>query len=343
MNQLPFSPNIDNSALARVFKNTSATYKFYWFLGIIEEIESGNKLIPKENIFSRMIANAWYPVTFFKLSFGAQDKIPEIILYFQDYLKLFSNSDKKEIYKLIVENEKVRKNLYHLDKNVPHKFLSPWLKGSPRKIRETSQKDNSNIIYQLYKQHIIINDNWFEYIHNNLRVLKDFIYWNLALFIQSRNPSTPDIINKLIKPAKRNSLTKQRRGFWDIYLKERPNTKCIFTNEIITVGNYDLDHFVPYSFVSHDLIWNLIPIDSSFNKSKNNKIPRMEFYFDGFYEKQIDVIKFFGSSMSKKYKEEYLSIFPRFLENQNISYEKYRDVILPLITVANNNGFQFLE
>lgn len=344
MNQLPFSSNINNNALASIFNYTSATYKFYWFLGIIEEIENGNYRIPKENIFARMISNSWYPITFFKLSFGSQDKIPEIINYFKNVLPLYENSEKRDIYELLIDNkDSITRNLYHLDKNVPHKFLSPWFKGTSKNIREKSQNDTTNVIYRLYKKEIVINDNWISYITDNAKVLKDFIYWNLALFVQSRNPSTPDIINKLIKPAKRNTLTKQRREFWNIYLKEKPQTKCIFTNTIIDIQNYDVDHFVPYSFVSHDLIWNLIPINSSFNKSKNSKIPKIDKYFSSFYNIQIDAINFFGKSMPKKYKEEYLSIFPRFIENQNISYDKYKDVILPLATVASNNGFEFLE
>jgi hypothetical protein len=343
-NVLPFSSNINNNALASIFNYTSATYKFYWFLGIIKEIENGNHIIPKQNIFAHMITNSWYPINFFKLSFGSQDKIPEIISYFKYSLLLNDNSDKSDIYRLLTNQDKeTRKQLYHLDKNVPHKFLSPWYKGNAKNIREKSQNDKTDAIYRLYKNEIVINDNWYDYITDNVRVLKDFIYWNLALFIQSRNPSTPDIINKLIKPAKRNTLTKQRREFWDIYLKEKPETKCIFTNTIIDIQNYDVDHFVPYSFVSHDLIWNLIPINSSFNRSKNNKVPKIDKYFSSFYKIQIDAINFFGKSMPKKYKEEYLSIFPRFIENQNISYDKYKDVILPLVTVAGNNGFEFLQ
>lgn len=344
MNQLPFSSSINNNALASIFNYTSATYKFYWFLGIVQEIENGNRTIAKEKVFSHMIANSWYPINFFKLSFGSQDKISEIISYFKNSLPLFDSSDKIEIYSCLVDNNSIiRKQLFHLDKNVPHKFLSPWFKGSRKNITEKSQNDKTNVIYRLYKNEIVINDNWFSYITDNARVLKDFTYWNLALFVQSRNPSTPDVINKLIKPAKRNSLTKQRKEFWSIYLKERPKTRCIFTNEVIDINNYDVDHFVPYSFVSHDLIWNLIPIDANFNKAKNNKVPRIEYHFDSFYKIQIDAINFFGKSMPKKYREEYLSIFPRFSENPNISYDKYKDVILPLVTVASNNGFQFLD
>nr|WP_238383860.1 HNH endonuclease domain-containing protein [Olivibacter domesticus] len=32
-----------------------------------------------------------------------------------------------------------------------------------------------------------------------------------------------------------------------------------------------MERFIPYSFVSHDQIWNLIPSNNSFNISKSNK------------------------------------------------------------------------
>ncbi|WP_410479158.1 HNH endonuclease domain-containing protein [Pedobacter miscanthi] len=47
--------------------------------------------------------------------------------------------------------------------------------------------------------------------------------------------------------------------------------------------NSRFEHFIPYAFVSHDLIWNLIPADPSFNSPKNDRLPRIEDYFDGFY------------------------------------------------------------
>ena len=345
MNQLPFSPDINNNALASIFNYTSATYKFYWFLAIVEEVESGDKEIQKDRLFARMISNAWYPIKYFRLSFGSQDHISQLINDFFNSTSLRVSDDKAEIKKCLIETKDITilKKLYHLDKNVPHKFLSPWFKGSKKSIYESSQLDFQNSIYHLFKNHITINDNWYDYIRLNAKVIKDFIYWNLALFIQARNPSTPDVINKLIKPAKRNGLTKQRNKFWNIYLEKRPETKCIFTNEPLNPKNYHVDHFVPYSFVSHDLIWNLIPINSNFNTSKSNKLPLVKKYFDGFYKLQNDAIQVFGKSMPKNFKEEYLSVFPNFEHNKQINYSQYKDVISPLITVAHNNGFEYLN
>lgn len=86
-----------------------------------------------------------------------------------------------------------------------------------------------------------------------------------------------------------------------------------------------------------------MPIDSNFNSSKNNKLPLLDKHFKRFYTIQKDAIQLFGKSMPKNFREEYLSIFPRFSENQNISFDNYKDVIIPLITVAHNNGFEYMK
>ena len=49
---LPNSNNLPISKLAGVFNSTSATYKFYWFLGIIELVEEGKITILKKEIFN---------------------------------------------------------------------------------------------------------------------------------------------------------------------------------------------------------------------------------------------------------------------------------------------------
>lgn len=346
MNQIPFSPDIDNNALASVFNNTSATYKFYWFLGIIEEIEQGRKKIDKVRVFARMIAKAWYPINYFKISFGAQDKIAEIIEYLKETTVLAENEDKEKIYNFLLKStdKEISKNLFHLDKNVPHWFLSPWFKGlKKREIYERSNSNDADTIYKLNKENIIINENWFSYITSNARILKEYTYWNLALFVQSKNPLIPDVVNKLIKPAKRNSLSYQRKNFWNIYLNEKEDVKCIFTGEKLDESNYELDHFVPYSWVSHDLIWNLVPVLSDFNSSKNNKLPMLGEHFDSFFDIQKDALRILDNRLKKRFRDEYITIFKSYNSPEDFKYQKLLDAMEPQISAASNNGFEFLK
>ena len=81
---LPKSDNLSVNALASSFLNTSATYKFYWLLGIIEQVEKDIIKISKRDLFSRMIANSWYTVNYFHVSFGKQDLIQKAV---EDILK----------------------------------------------------------------------------------------------------------------------------------------------------------------------------------------------------------------------------------------------------------------
>ncbi|QSS96115.1 HNH endonuclease domain-containing protein [Psychroflexus sp. ALD_RP9] len=346
MSQLPFSPHINNNALASIFNNTSATYKFYWFLGIIEEVEQGRREIEKKRIFSRMIANAWYPINYFKISFGTQDKIAEIIEYLVTTTNLVENEDKSKIYNFLTESldKEVIKYLFHLDKNVPHWFLSPWFKGHKKtEIYRQSLASNDYAMYRLEKNTITVNENWLTYILSNAKILKEYTLWNLALFVQSKNPLIPDVVNKLIKPAKRNSLTYQRNNFWNIYLNEKRDVRCIFTGEQLDESNYELDHFVPYSWVSHDLIWNLVPVLSGFNSSKNNKLPILEKHFNSFYNIQKDALNLIDKRLKKRFRDEYITIFKSYQTPEDFKYQKLMDTLEPQISAASNNGFEFLE
>jgi hypothetical protein len=292
-----------------------------------------------------MISNAWYTVNYFHVSFGKQDLIEQAINTINRNEKISIDEKQKLVFqKLSMSlNRETDKALLHFNKNVPHWFLSPWFQKSDRnEIYNASQSFSGNCLYALFEDEIQINPSWKNYLIDNARLLKDFCYWNLALFLQSKNPNVPDIPHKLIKPAQRNGLVKQRIKFWDLVLQELGSVKCIYTGEDLIVGNYAVEHFIPYSFVSHDLIWNLIPADKSFNCSKSDKLPSLDKYFDSFFSLQKDAIEIIKHKFPKNtFLEDYLSIFPNI--DKSFTRENFRDRIQPLITIASNNGFEFLK
>lgn len=343
--QLPNSNSLPVNHLAACFNNTSATYKYYWLLSILQEVENGNLNIPKRNLFARMISNAWYTVNYFRISFGTQDLIQKAIEAIYQIEKIPIDEQQYLVFQklCLTTNRDTERQLWHFNKNVPHWFLSPWFpKKDKNEIYQVSKSFNENCLYALFENEITINANWQNYLTLNARVLKDFCYWNLALFLQSKNPNVPDIPNKLIKPAQRRVLTKQRKQFWDLVVNELGSVKCIYTGEKLTIGNYAVEHFIPYNFVSHDLIWNLIPADKSFNNSKSDKLPPLEKYFNSFFALQKTAIEIMMDKNPKnKFLEDYLTIFPDL--DKNFSKEKFKERIQPLITIASNNGFEFLK
>lgn len=343
---LPYSQYLPVNKLASVFSSTSATYKFYWLIAIIELVEEGNVEIPKKKLFAKMISNSWYTINYFHISFGKQDKFQVAVETILKKEKL-TIDEKKSYINDILENSKNNdtiKQLYHFDKNVPHWFLSPWFsKSNKKEIYQLSKSFENNCLYALNENEIVINPIWINYLKSNAKVLKDFCYWNLALFLQTRNPNVPDIPNKLIKPATRNGLTKQTNEYWKLVFKELGSINCIFTDTKLYYDekNYALDHFIPFAFVSHDLIWNLLPIEKKINSSKSDKLPLFDKHFDKFFNLQKTAFEINKHHNSKsKYMEEFLTIFPNI---EKFEKEKFLCTIQPLITIASNNGFLYMN
>jgi hypothetical protein len=331
---LPASYNLPVNKLASVFSSTSATYKFYWFLAIIELVEEGNTNISKRKIFSRMISNSWCTVNYFHVSFGKQDLIQEAVRTILKIENLTIDENKKTLHTVLETtlNLETIQVLNHFDKNVPHWFISPWFSGNSNRnsIYSLSQNFDSGCLYSLEKDSITINPNWISYLKENSRLLKDFCYWNLCLFLQKRNPNVPDIPNKISRTITRKSLTKQTNEYWKLVFQELGSIECIFTGNqlVFDEKKYALDHFVPHAFVSHDLMWNLIPIDRAYNSSKSDKLPSLDRYFDKFFNLQktgFEIVK--SHSAKNKYLEDYLTIFPD-LENDNaFDYVRYKESI----------------
>lgn len=90
----------------------------------------------------------------------------------------------------------------------------------------------------------------------------------------------------------------------------------------------------------------MIPANPTFNSSKSDKLARLDKYFNAFYEVQKMAIEIIKHKMPKeKLLEDYLSIFPD-LERMNVlpdDYKgKFKNTIEPLITIAGNNGFEYM-
>jgi CRISPR/Cas system Type II protein with McrA/HNH and RuvC-like nuclease domain len=54
--------------------------------------------------------------------------------------------------------------------------------------------------------------------------------------------------------------------------------------------DYDLDHFLPWSFVTHDLIWNLVPAPRSINIQKSAAVPKLPLYLTPFVDQHYHAV-----------------------------------------------------
>lgn len=351
--QIPESNILTTERLGKVFDTTTATYKFFWFLSIMQiHARTGNLRIEVSDIVVYMVANAWYPVHYFRLSFGKMDSLYKIVLDIQHATKISIDSNFDTLVdqlKMAYTEPVIKKMLKSLTAYVPYRFLHPWIASDNHKeiILRSNSFENA-CLYSIYKGkdefYIQLNPLWNTYLHKHYEILTSFVYWNLTLFLQAKNPNVPAIPNKLIKPQIRNSLSTQHK-FWDKMIPLMGAVRCIYTGKELHPCDYDLDHFIPWSFVSHDLLWNLIPADSSINSSKSNKLPDLDFYLPKLADLQHRALHAaIQSSKTPKILEDYLSLGYTPYELVNMDKEHFLHVFQrtfnPISQIAQNMGFE---
>lgn len=349
---LPQNNKLPIPALAGIFNNTSATYKFYWFVAIMEIVVKERKTkISFWEIIAGMIAESWYPIHYFKLSFGKSDSLYMQSLALQQELNIPIDADKKKIKQLLIDNindNHIKSLLRVFSLNVPYRFLSPWIKyTSDKNVISRSQQFENECLYAINGEYIEVNSKWIDYLSEHYLILKDFAFWNLTEFLQKRNPNVPNLPSKLIKPIQRDSLIKQHK-YWNNYIETIGNLKCIYTGKTLLPKNYDLDHFVPWSFVSHNLLWNLIPADSSINSSKSNNLPPLDIYLKPFSHIQQDALKtLYEKNPNDNILEDYLIVYDSVSDlvrlSENDFYSVFRKTFSPMIQTAENMGFKIWQ
>lgn len=352
-NYLPTDPNLPLENLAGIFNNTSASYKFYWFLSILDCIYDQAKQISFRDLNIRMIALSWHTINFHKLSFGTQDNLEISIknIIKKSEGQISENESKEVLISYLNENYATLKNdINHFNKKVPYHFLTPFIgiqKNNKEWILKSEDRFNriKPCIYKLKKDAIIIHPKWRRYLQINQKILTDFTLWNFSFkFLQRYNPNVPNIPGKLLYAASRKSLTNQTR-LWKLFL-ESNNINSIYTNE--KIKDFDLDHFIPWSFVSHDQIWNLAPIEKSLNSSKSNKLPN-KILVDRFCLQQFNLLEYLNEQNKidsfKNILEDYSIIF-KAATSEILKKDKHQFVttleqhINPMLQFAKNMGFQ---
>lgn len=92
----------------------------------------------------------------------------------------------------------------------------------------------------------------------------------MITYLQRCNPSVPGIADKLYPPQERNLVKVQ--GYWKLIMGLQP-IKEIYGGNELTGKEISIDHFVPWSYVAHDELWNMHPTTKGINCSKSNHLP----------------------------------------------------------------------
>jgi len=357
--ELPYSEKLNIPALQRIFDKTSASYKYLYFLSLLDILqETGfNRLhISFDEILLEMLANAWYPHQYFKLNFGSNDRIAqELDRLGVKELEVGTVSKSKSRLKQQLAKRDYRNN--SLLNMVPYRLQTPFFS---KELNDLKDQNRNKRIVELAHRHfdtikplyiynqegsgIIMNPQWMLYLFENQQMVRSFICWNWLDYMQRRNPSVPNLQKKLFPPISRNNLTMQT-GYWKFIL-EREALRCIFSHQPISQEDLSLDHFLPWSFVAHDQLWNLIPVSRSINSSKSSSLPSLDVYLDKLVDLQYQGLRcYYDYGEKKSWKNicqpfvEDLKLKEEELLNRGLLGKAFKRVMEPLSSLAAAQGF----
>lgn len=301
---------LDVEGFARMMKDPSYCYKFYWLEAIVKLISRNDTEATYDEIISEMIVNAWYPVTEYHIHlsgiFGVgeiKDNLERVVLKLQSLSNLESNVSSLEIQNVVKQfSKELHKEKMILTQNVPYKALSGFANKVGTKISLDSSAGRMMAYYN-YLNHndillpytfgeenglarkIIFSDAWIQMIKDNTVSILGWIQSEKVKWLQNNNPEVPGLIYKLDRSEEKvRKLTKVHK-LWDGVLDLQP-VRDVFTDKSVDINAYDVDHFIPWSFVMNDELWNLMPMDSNLNSTKSNKLPEWDKFFVRFANNQ---------------------------------------------------------
>jgi hypothetical protein len=272
--------------------NNSQCYKFYWLEALVNLlVRDGKKDVSFHEAAYEMIIEAWYTVSEYHLHMGSvygtesRNAIERAVNYIQSKSDLSSSAQRDKIEEAIRSCEhdhEFQKIINQMTDDVPYRLLSPFvpeLKGNDR-LWHSDQKliEYFNLInqksllpyYMEFESHshkyVHWNDPWAAMVKDNYILILEWIRSKKIRYLQDRNPGVPGIVYKLdiVTARKLNHV----HHLWDAVM-EKDDVIDIYTNNVLNGKRYDIDHFIPWSYVMADELWNLTPAEKASNISKS--------------------------------------------------------------------------
>jgi len=316
--------NTSFNTLNSVFQSVTNSYKYYWWLAILRILKrKGDSKINMDDVVFEMLELVWFPVNYYKISLGKTDQLSKYIKEIQIEFDIRDQVDESEL-KFILNEERNHPLISRIVKNVlryvPYRFIRPWF---PELSGLKDQEVNGQIQqlqvlgfeygpYRVSDSEIFIDSNWMDFISNNYSLIENYSLFELFKYVEKNNPSISNISLKLFKPQTRK-LTASTK-LWKTFIMQSGNDHfCVFENKPLShINELSIDHFIPWSFVSHDEMWNLHPMEKGLNSSKGNKSPG-PLYVERFVNLQNAFVGF--QIQSKTLENSYRNFFDFNLES----------------------------
>lgn len=307
-----YQNTLDLERFSLMLDNNSQCYKFYWLEALVNLlVRDGKKDVSFTEAAYEMIVEAWYTISEYHLHMGSvygnesRNAIERAVNFLQSVTDLSSSAGKDIIMDTIYsvkDDPDFQKIILQMTDDVPYRLLAPFvpeLKGndrlwhSDRRLIEYFRLINEKMLlpyYMEFESHTVKyvhwNDSWIQMVKDNYILILEWIRSKKIRYLQDRNPGVPGIVYKLDLATARK-LTHVHH-LWDAVM-EKEDVIDIYTNTVLNGKGYDIDHFIPWSYVTTDELWNLTPSEKLSNILKSNHLPDWDVYFNTFANNQLQL------------------------------------------------------
>lgn len=249
------------SAFAHLFSSQTkmvSSYKYGFLKSIIDNLYNvdENLTLTFDQLFSKFGEIYW-----------------NLILKYE----LRQQSRKETYLEQIIKNSVVK---YNLPSGVPYESLSTDMMIDIS--HQIKMKCKTNVVGALYgdtkglfysfdkrREWLQISPQMYEFICKHKVTIEKLNYYEWARFLESVNEESVvnHLLSKIDESAKRNNLSYYR----DILFQEFEN-KCFYCGKKVTKEHVDVDHFIPWSFIKDDNIWNFVLACPECNRRKSDKL-----------------------------------------------------------------------
>lgn len=339
--------SLDIEGFSLMMKDPSYCYKFYWLEAIVKLISRNKTEATYDEIINEMIVNAWESVVEYHIHLSGfygdkiRDNLEKVINRLKELSDLSSKASDVEILNVIKRYDKeIHEEKMYLTQNVPYKALSGFANKGEERISLDSSAGRLRAYYnELSEKSILLpytygNENglnrevyfsseWIEMIQDHTVSVLGWIQYEKIKWLQNKNPEVPGLIYKLEKSDEKKRKLNSVRNLWDCIL-DNQEIVDVFTQNTIKDVAYDIDHFIPWSFIMNDELWNLMPMDSSLNSTKSNKLPDWNLFFGRFAENQFIMYQLIHDNRKPEIRKKYESCYRDNLHSIWANRELYR-------------------
>lgn len=247
------------------------TYKFGVIKSLLDCVFSGDMInqgvwYSYDDIFGHFTNNYWNLVVKYELRQMRKDGKSE-----------FSRIE--QILKEVINNNPILTNFEFesLDSNIKKKVIRLVTVECKRYVIGALYDDFDGIIYgfDLNDTGIVLNPCVYNFMLKYKTELEKLNYYAWARFLEQINDD-----NVLVRVIDKLELATPRREDLSVYREilriEFEENTCFYCGKELE-NNIQVDHFIPWSFVKDDKLWNCVLSCARCNKRKSNKLPKQDF------------------------------------------------------------------